>query len=48
MSVIEMRLAAQGADAQADHCGGTRGQRIEYGRYATPEGGHGQAAWVGI
>ena len=23
-------------------------KRIEYGRYATLEGGHGQAAWVGI
>ena len=48
MSVIEMRLAAQGADAQSDHCRGTRVQRIEDGCYATLEGGHGQAAWVGI
>ena len=48
MSVIEMRLEAQGADAQFDHCVGTRVQRIEYGCYATLVGGHGQAAWVGI
>ena len=37
-----------GADALSDHCRGTRVQRIEYGCYATLEGGHGQAAWVGI
>ena len=37
-----------GADAQCDHCRGTRAQRIENGCYATLEGGHGQAAWVGI
>ena len=38
MSVIEMRLAAQGAVAQSDHCRGTRVQRIGYWVLRHPRG----------
>ena len=47
VSYVEMRLEARGADAQCDHCGGTRVQRIEYGCYATLEGGLGLSRSLG-